>query len=754
MEKKENTLKNLIFFSMTFSLVYIFGLAIRLDMGFFLQTFIVAITSILVKFLIFNPIFIYAFMILGFFSIILINYFFPVFISPFFIRVTSLLSNIFHNLAGRENIASENIILFWAILIVLVSAFTGIVIFKKKSIYSLLPLYLGFFLFYWYTYIDSAYWMMVLFLFLFFILISLDKYNLEIFKKNELLIPNLRDLFPHWIWTGAVYGLIIIVLALSLPKTTNVVKWSWLQNKVYDTFPEIENWRSSSSYTRKYGEANYFDFSLTGYESIPSRLGGPVELSDDKIMTVYANSPQYLRGNVKHKYTGDYWEILGSNLKDYRSGNDFSNLDKYDKKNYYDETAINVKFNSFASKTIFAPYRPSRIHFEDNSQLRVDIDYALIATDGIYSGETYGVTVQRPKAYNELMESDISYRRDEIIDLNKYLQIPDEKITEATKDLTKDIVKGLNTDLEKAMAMEEYLRKNYEYSLDVSIVPEDHEFIDYFLFQEQKGYCTYYATTLAIMLRLENIPSRYIEGYLASDLIEEGVYEVKQENAHAWVEAFIEPIGWITLEATPAYPMSPRFEETEDETPNDEIFIDNDSVFPDREVLEEEGKREDTEGALNDNNGLDDNNNMGVKEDNSKKYFIIFLIVLFAILPLRFLFVFLKLKYEDFKMKKLPDRKKILYMYNDILKFTEVLGYPYKEGETHIEYADRLPFNFYYSHDKGINEITEIFIKYKYGNSPVEKDDLLDMEIFKENIKTKTRYTLGILRYLGFYLKL
>ena len=75
MERNEKTLENIIYFSMIFSLVYIFGLAIKLDMGIVLQTFIVAIVSIIVKFLIFNPIFIYAFIILSFFSIIIINHF-------------------------------------------------------------------------------------------------------------------------------------------------------------------------------------------------------------------------------------------------------------------------------------------------------------------------------------------------------------------------------------------------------------------------------------------------------------------------------------------------------------------------------------------------------------------------------------------------------------------------------------------------------------------------------------------------------
>ena len=61
---------------------------------------------------------------------------------------------------------------------------------------------------------------------------------------------------------------------------------------------------------------------------------------------------------------------------------------------------------------------------------------------------------------------------------------------------------------------------------------------------------------MAIMLRLEDIPSRYVEGYLARNQVDKNRYEVRQRNAHAWVEAFIEPIGWVTFEPTPAYPLT------------------------------------------------------------------------------------------------------------------------------------------------------------------------------------------------------
>lgn len=58
----------------------------------------------------------------------------------------------------------------------------------------------------------------------------------------------------------------------------------------------------------------------------------PIKLSDRKIMTVYSDSPQYLRGNIKHKYNGEYWESVEGELEDYKSKEVFRDLSKFEKK--------------------------------------------------------------------------------------------------------------------------------------------------------------------------------------------------------------------------------------------------------------------------------------------------------------------------------------------------------------------------------------------------------------------------------------
>lgn len=59
-----------------------------------------------------------------------------------------------------------------------------------------------------------------------------------------------------------------------------------------------------------------------------------------------------------------------------------------------------------------------------------------------------------------------------------------------------------------------YLRKNYKYTMKPGKVPEGRSVVDYFLKDNKKGYCTYFATSAAIILRSAGIPTRYCAGYV------------------------------------------------------------------------------------------------------------------------------------------------------------------------------------------------------------------------------------------------
>ncbi len=99
-----------------------------------------------------------------------------------------------------------------------------------------------------------------------------------------------------------------------------------------------------------------------------------------------------------------------------------------------------------------------------------------------------------------------------------------------------------------------YLRDSgtYQYSLDQSRIDSKLDPIEDFLKNRKTGHCQYFATSLALLLRVMNIPARVVTGYKGGvESPTTGNLEVQQRHAHAWVEAKLDDV-WVTLDATPS----------------------------------------------------------------------------------------------------------------------------------------------------------------------------------------------------------
>lgn len=98
------------------------------------------------------------------------------------------------------------------------------------------------------------------------------------------------------------------------------------------------------------------------------------------------------------------------------------------------------------------------------------------------------------------------------------------------------------------------------YSEDVNAPSGNEPFIKWFLSEERNGNSSYFATAAALAFRAQGIPARYVEGYRASsqELAEAGAennatLNLTSKNAHAWVEVYIDGLGWTPVEVTPGF---------------------------------------------------------------------------------------------------------------------------------------------------------------------------------------------------------
>ena len=96
----------------------------------------------------------------------------------------------------------------------------------------------------------------------------------------------------------------------------------------------------------------------------------------------------------------------------------------------------------------------------------------------------------------------------------------------------------------------EFLRSGgFVYSLEPEVLGAEQ--VDDFLFRTRTGFCGHYASAFAVLMRAAGVPARVVTGYLGGEWNPSGGYLiVRQSDAHAWVEAWLEGRGWTRIDPT------------------------------------------------------------------------------------------------------------------------------------------------------------------------------------------------------------
>ncbi len=117
--------------------------------------------------------------------------------------------------------------------------------------------------------------------------------------------------------------------------------------------------------------------------------------------------------------------------------------------------------------------------------------------------------------------------------------------------LARDITRGARGPRAKAEAVQRYLGEHYRYTIDLKRNPA-YDPLEDFLFVEKAGHCEYFATAMAILLRAVGVPTRHVAGFYGGEWNPYGHYlQVRQRDAHAWVEVWLGAAGWVTFDPTP-----------------------------------------------------------------------------------------------------------------------------------------------------------------------------------------------------------
>jgi len=286
------------------------------------------------------------------------------------------------------------------------------------------------------------------------------------------------------------------------------------------------------------------------------------------------------------------------------------------------------------------------------------------------------------------------------------------------KKLALKITADCDNNYDKLKALAAYL-KNYTYSLKTDQVPEGQDFVDFFLFDGKKGYCTSFATAMAVMGRCIGVPTRYVEGFSTQlNEREKDKYIIRSNSAHAWTEAYINGVGWIPFEATAPYSGN-RYTKWSESVKKPSSTGDNTSN-------NHPGVTNQPEKVTPGNQKQNDGNEI-------LKISIIFIAIVFSLL-LTFVLYYnlMRLRYKS-ELKKADYSKKMYMQFLRILRLLSKMGFPLDQQETIQMLADRV--KKYYQFDSVVfQDIANIYMRYRYAQISVTEQECKRVKQFHDGL--------------------
>ena len=143
-------------------------------------------------------------------------------------------------------------------------------------------------------------------------------------------------------------------------------------------------------------------------------------------------------------------------------------------------------------------------------------------------------------------------------DLEFYTELPETPIT--LRGIAAAITRGGSTDYERAWMLEHWFRYSGSFTYDTDVSTGHGALIlddwlnDPTSNNYRTGYCEQFATSMAVLGRLLDIPSRVVLGFTPGDVRvvdDTEIIDVRDTNAHAWVEMWMPDVGWVQFDPTP-----------------------------------------------------------------------------------------------------------------------------------------------------------------------------------------------------------
>lgn len=381
-----------------------------------------------------------------------------------------------------------------------------------------------------------------------------------------------------------------------------------------------------------------------------------------------------------------------------------------------------------------------------------------------------------------------------------YTQLPEKGVERIIKDfapMRRD--KEYDSVIEKITFVRDYLKDNVDYSLEPGKTPWNKDFVEYFLYENKKGYCAHFASAATVMLRAMGVPCRYVEGYAVSskDVLKNTVFEepnnisdsiskelntsyasnemsnseeagvtpgndviinyeiipdtnitvsVKDYSAHSWVEVYMDGCGWIPIDVTPGSDMGISAASNIGKQAGEEL-----KVTPTPKAATPTPRKE------NNTQQAQDRQDNTAKEGREKNHmdvkWIIAIVLLIWLVGTALGFVAVRFINRIIRSRTIDLNKKAILFYEQIeglLKSVKAAGKDKNALlEDNVDYAKE---HCAYLEDDEFERIMEIIRRARFGKETIAPEELQQVKDFYITLKGKLWGKLSIFRKM--YLKL
>ncbi len=543
-------------------------------------------------------------------------------------------------------------------------------------------------------------------------------------REDEWRRENVRyspDLVFDFLQNGAVSALLVIILAWVMPlRVTDPREWEIWQ-VFEDPVEEVQfHWNRVFASLSGGGPPRFTFFAKS------MTLGGPVDLDNTPVMNVESPVRHYWRALTFDQYTGQGWRNTDPVEIDLPANATNPQPVPYQER---EPIAQVVRFHRQGENVIFAASQVMQVDRMSVARLNYvpadigpgplaaevtgrTVEISSMATQArLRRNETYtAISLVSTASPSQLRRAGTDYP--EWVTA-RYLQLPD-TLPDRVRSLAQRITAMYTTPYDKAVAIERYLRQ-ITYNEAIEAPPFGVDAVDWFLFERREGYCDYYSSAMAVMLRAVGIPARVARGYASGELIAgTNIYVVRELDAHAWPEVFFPNYGWIEYEPTASEPLVTRADDAVATESDPGMLLEppsNSQTNPGRDYLPEEDEWMNQPGGP------------WLPLERPWHERLLERLVAWRI-PLIILgvLVLIALIYWIIRRRQRASMSLVTFAFDDLVRYARWLGVPLTPHQTPYECVAALTA-LVQEGSKDAREIANLYVKERYGGKPISVYD-------------------------------